>query len=99
AALALVAGCAYIDPHNMIGRQIGEAETSPNEFSRPGTPALGLEGRERAFDFVWETIRDRYHDPALNGTDWVAVRSRYRPLALAAKDDEDFWELLHQATG
>jgi len=99
AALALVAGCAYIDPHNMIGRQIGEAETSPNEFSRPGTPALGLEGRERAFDFVWETIRDRYHDPALNGTDWVAVRSRYRPLALAAKDDEAFWELLDKATG
>jgi carboxyl-terminal processing protease len=99
AALALAASCAYIDPHNMIGRQIGEPEESPNEFSRPGTPPLGADGRARAFDFVWETIRDRYHDPKLNGTDWVAVRSRYRPLALGAATDEAFWELLDKMTG
>jgi len=43
-------------------------------------------------------VRDRYHDPALNKTDWVAIRSRYRPLALAATTDEAFWELLDKMT-
>jgi carboxyl-terminal processing protease len=95
----LLGGCALIDPHNMIGRHIGDGEEAATEFARPGRAPLGVGGRERAFDFVWETIRDRYYDPALHGADWVAVRSRYRPLALAANDDEAFWDLLDKMTG
>ena len=37
-----------------------------------------------AFDQVWETVRDRFFDPRLSGLDWPAVRTRYRPLLLAA---------------
>jgi len=100
AAALAAASCAWIDPHNMITRHIGGPEEAPSEFTRPGTRLpLGIEGRERAFDFVWQTIRDRYHDPALNGTDWVAVGARYRPLAMAAKGDEAFWDVLDKMTG
>src|SRR5436190_10082695 len=81
----LVAGCQVIDPHNMIGRQMGEATPVATEFVPSPPPAtLGKEARTRAFDFVWSTIDEHYYDPSLNGVDWKAVRERYRPMALAA---------------
>jgi carboxyl-terminal processing protease len=99
AALGAVS-CAIVDPHNMIGRQFGEASSLPTEVVPSTSPAsLGIADRERAFDFVWHTINDRYHDATLNGTDWIAVGARYRPLAFAAKDDEAFWEVLDRMTG
>ncbi len=100
-ALALLlAGCTAIDPHNMIGRQLGEATGIPTE-PVPGATAkaLPVAGREKAFDFVWTTINERYHDASLNGVDWNAVGIKYRPIALAAADDEAFWELLDRMTG
>ena len=98
-ALAL-SSCSLIDPHNMIGRQMGEAAGPPTEVvPSPPSPTLGAEARMRAFDFVWETIDQYYYDASLNGVDWKAVRERYRPLALAAKNDDDFWEMLDRMAG
>jgi len=97
--LALAAGCAWLDPHNMIGRQLGEPQAAPGEFGAPGPHPLDAAARERAFDFVWNTINERYHDPALNGVNWVAVGSRFKPVAMAAKDDEAFWDVLDKMTG
>jgi carboxyl-terminal processing protease len=97
----LLAGCSLIDPYNMVGRQ-GEAEaTHVATVVVPAPPAkeLASSERARAFDFVWETIAERYHDPKLNGVDWKAVGQRYRPLALGAKDDATFWETLDRMTG
>jgi carboxyl-terminal processing protease len=31
------------------------------------------------FESVWQTVRDRFYDPRLNGLDWPAVRERYLP--------------------
>jgi carboxyl-terminal processing protease len=99
AAAMVAASCAWIDPHNMLGRHIGDPEETSSEFTRPGPRPLGIEGRERAFDYVWQTIRDRYYDPTYHGVDWVAVGSRYRPIALAASNDEAFWDTLDKMTG
>src|SRR4051812_5508551 len=104
AALLLAAaglpGCALIDPLNMLGRQWEDASGIATEpVPPPPTAALTVAQRERAFDFVWETIDSRYHDPKFNGVDWRAVGSRYRPLALAAHDDEAFWDVLDRMTG
>ena len=98
AALA-VAGCAQLDPHNMIGRQVWDPTATTVEVV-PGPKApLTVEERKRAFDFVWQTIRDHYYDPGLHGADWNAVRTRYEPLALRALDDEAFWDVLDRMTG
>lgn len=98
--LLLVAGCTVMDPHNMIGRQLGDATGIPTEpVPGPEPKVLDTAARERAFDFVWSTINERYHDAALNGVDWNAAGSRYRPLALAAQDDEAFWDILDRMTG
>ncbi|MFZ3322042.1 MAG: S41 family peptidase [Usitatibacter sp.] len=100
ALLAICAGCSVLDPHNLIGRQLGEASPSVSPFDPPGSqPKLGTGARERALDFVWKTIRDHYVDPALKGLDWNAVREKYRPLAIAAPDDEAFWDVLDRMTG
>ncbi|HEX4782250.1 MAG TPA: hypothetical protein VH301_15930, partial [Usitatibacter sp.] len=100
AVLLAAAGCSLIDPHNMIGRQMGEAHGPATEpVPSPPPATLDAGARERAFDFVWDTINDHYYDPRYNGVDWKAVRERYHPLALAATDDDAFWDVLDRMTG
>ena len=100
-AALLLAGCAGLDPNNIIGRQGGSSdpvfanEVVPGPRGGPMTPAA----RERAFDFVWRTIEERYYDPRLNGVDWPAMRAKYHPIAMAAADDEAFWDALDRMTG
>ena len=90
-SLALVAaGCASIDPNNVLSRQLP---------SRPAPESLDAEMRSEAFDFVWLTINDRYYDPQLNGVDWRATEVKFRPLALNAPNDEQFWEELDRMAG
>ena len=93
AATAALCGCAAIDPYNVITRRI-EA-VSP---AQPGV-ALSPEERERAFNFVWSTVNERYYDPKMNGADWKAAAQRFHPLALQAGDDEAFWDMLDRMTG
>ena len=100
AAGCLAAGCQVLDPYNMIGRQLGEATPPPTEFvPAPGPASLTRAQRLQAFDAVWNTVEERYHDPAYNGVDWKAVGARYRPLALAAPDDDAFWDVLDRMAG
>src|SRR6185369_4192073 len=85
---------------NMIGRQMGEATSPPTEpVPSPPAATLSAEARIRAFDFVWSTINEHYYDPSLNGVDWKGARERYRPMALAAANDDDFWDVLDRMTG
>src|SRR5947209_9934480 len=100
AAAGIASACALVDPNNMLGRQSEEPESVPSfVVPPPRSTLLTVEQRERAFDFVWNTIQQRYHDPRFNGVDWRAVGDRYRPLALAAPDDETFWDTLDRMTG
>jgi carboxyl-terminal processing protease len=101
AALLVAAGCAAIDPHNMLGRRDTSRPTSLPASPVPATagPGLGAADRQRAFEFVWGTINERYYDPKLNGVDWNAARARYEPLALSAPNDDAFWETLDRMTG
>lgn len=94
------ASCSLLDPYNIIGREDQEAASIPDAYvpGRIDAP-LGRAGRLRAFDFVWNTIDKRYHDPSFNGVDWNAVGERYRPLALAAPTDDAFWDVLDRMTG
>ena len=100
AAALFLCSCSLIDPHNMIGRQMGEVTGVPTQVVPPPPSAkLDTAARMKAFDFVWNTINERYYDPSFHGADWRAVGDRYRPLALAAPDDEAFWDVLDRMTG
>ncbi|MGN6788449.1 MAG: S41 family peptidase [Rhodanobacteraceae bacterium] len=37
-----------------------------------------------AFDQAWTWLRDNFHDPAMNGVDWNAMRVKYAPLIAGA---------------
>ncbi|MEP7084289.1 MAG: hypothetical protein ABI854_06085, partial [Betaproteobacteria bacterium] len=91
--LLLLGGCAAIDPHNILLRNVRESNP---DFQ---LNVLGDWGRAAAFDFVWDTIDRNYVDPRFNGVDWRAIGARYRPLAMKAVQDDDFWETLNRMTG
>ena len=91
-------GCASFDPNNIILRHgVTQEEQTPVPTAWNGVP--GEETRLAAFDFVWNTINERYYDPNLNGAHWSAARKRYLPSALAAQDDEAFWDVLDKMAG
>jgi carboxyl-terminal processing protease len=54
------------------------------------------EGRLAVFDDVWETIQERYYDPALNGIDWEAKRNTFRPAAAKAGSVYELYDVLRQ---
>ncbi len=89
----LLGGCAAIDPHNILSRNVRDSNP---DFQ---LNVLGDWGRAAAFDFVWDTIDQRYVDPRFNGVDWRAIGARYRPLALKARQDDDFWDVLNRMAG
>jgi carboxyl-terminal processing protease len=89
----VLASCAVIDPHNIIGRRANTAAAETTPF-----PAMDSDWRRAALETVWHTVNERYYDPNLNGIDWKAVRAKYEPQ-LAAANDEDYWEILDRMTG
>jgi carboxyl-terminal processing protease len=52
------------------------------------------EGRLAVFDDLWETIAERYYDPAFHGVDWRSRRERFRPLAAKANNTAQFYDVL-----
>jgi carboxyl-terminal processing protease len=90
-ALALsLSGCAVIDSHNVIGRQI-----PPRETFEP----LTLAERTETAALVWSTIDARYIDPGMNGVDWKRVREDYLPKLSAAMPEMAYWELMDKMVG
>lgn len=54
------------------------------------------EGRLAVFDDVWETIQDRYYDPAFHGIDWEAKRLTFRPAAAKAGSTYELYDLMRR---
>ncbi|MGH9825285.1 MAG: hypothetical protein ACREDR_18805, partial [Blastocatellia bacterium] len=55
-----------------------------------------LKKRQKSFDIVWRTVKDKLFDPTLRGVDWNAVRARYEPRLKEVRTDEEFNRLLNQ---
>jgi C-terminal peptidase prc len=79
------------------------AEAKPSPTARPTAmptlaPTQSTQSTEYAqiFETVWSTVNESYFDPDFGGLDWAAIRARYEPLVMAAKDDDDLYHLLNQ---
>src|SRR3954452_11018227 len=66
---AMVTACA------VPARASSAAEGFNRETNNSHVPADAVS----TFESVWQTVRDRFYDPRLNGLDWLAVRERYLP--------------------
>ncbi|MBA3881807.1 MAG: PDZ domain-containing protein [Chthoniobacterales bacterium] len=54
------------------------------------TSASAASTQAPVFGEVWQTVKDNFFDPALNGVDWEAARERYRKEAEAAGSPDAF---------
>jgi carboxyl-terminal processing protease len=64
-----------------------------------GPSNVRLRVRESIFAAAWTTVRDKDFDKSLAGLDWLAVRAKYEPLALAAPDEPTFYRMLNEMLG
>ncbi|TAN05987.1 MAG: PDZ domain-containing protein [Rhodanobacteraceae bacterium] len=52
-----------------------------------------------AFEQAWTWLRDNYHNPAMNGVDWNAVRAEYLPLIAGAPTPASVNRLMNLLVG
>lgn len=52
-----------------------------------------------AFEQAWATQRDAFYDPAMHGTDWNGVRTRFAPYVRAAQTPDELRRLLQLMVG
>src|SRR5690606_36008540 len=55
--------------------------------------------RQVAFDQAWRAMRDRFYDERLNNRDWLAIRTKYRPLAAECLGAAEFSDLVNMMLG
>lgn len=84
------------------------AQTLQNRGSRTKGAAAGQrraarvrkdparERREKTFEMVWRTVYEENFDPTFGGVNWVAVYSRYQPLATRVPNDVELHLLLQR---
>jgi tricorn protease len=51
------------------------------------------------FDQSWRALRDNFYDPKFHGSDWEAVRAKYRPLVAHVASKEDLYALISLMLG
>jgi tricorn protease len=54
---------------------------------------------EEMFDDAWRTMKYRFYDPKLHGTDWDAMRSKYKPLVAYVGDRHELMNLINEMIG
>lgn len=52
--------------------------------------------RQRAFDIVWQTVKEKHFDPAMGGVDWDRARETYAPRVAAAKNNQELYRALQE---
>lgn len=83
----------------ILAALIASAATVPSATASASPDGLSSKDRIEIFEEVWRTVFEKYYDPSFKGTDWRAVRERYRPLVDRSKSDEEFYTLLKRMVG
>jgi carboxyl-terminal processing protease len=60
------------------------------------TPTPAFQPDMAIFETVWQTVRDGFYDPDMNGVDWQAMHDLYKPQVSAAEDEETYYLLLNE---
>jgi tricorn protease len=54
---------------------------------------------EEMFDDAWRCMKYRFYDPKLHGTDWDAMRAKYKPLVAYVADRHELMNVLNEMIG
>jgi carboxyl-terminal processing protease len=58
-------------------------------------PTMG-QPQAKVFDEAWKTAKDNFYDPNMNGVDWQAMRSKYKPQVMQAQSSEEVAVAINQ---
>src|ERR1700733_11518789 len=51
------------------------------------------------FDDAWRCMKYRFYDPKLHGTDWDAMRAKYKPLVAYVADRHELMNVINEMIG
>ena len=51
------------------------------------------------FDDAWRTMKYRFYDAKMHGTDWDAMRAKYRPLVDYVGDRQELLNIVNEMIG
>ena len=51
------------------------------------------------FDDAWRCMKYRFYDPKLHGTDWDAMRAKYKPLVAFVADRHELMNVINEMIG
>jgi carboxyl-terminal processing protease len=54
------------------------------------------EDRSASFDWVWQTVHDKFYDTKFNGVDWDAMKTKYRDRARRAATREEHAAIINE---
>jgi tricorn protease len=54
---------------------------------------------EEMFDDAWRSMKYRFYDPKLHGTDWDAMRGKYKPLVAYVADSHELMNIINEMIG
>jgi tricorn protease len=54
---------------------------------------------DEMFDDAWRCMKYRFYDPKLHGTDWDAMRAKYKPLVAYVADRHELMNVLNEMIG
>ena len=68
------------------GRQERVSFTFPIRVDRPAE-------WKQMFEETWRVMKYRYYNPAMNGRDWAAIKTKYQPMLEYVGTNEDVYDL------
>jgi tricorn protease len=54
---------------------------------------------DEMFDDAWRTMKYRFYDPNLHGTDWDAMKKKYKPLVAFVADRHELMNVINEMIG
>jgi tricorn protease len=54
---------------------------------------------DQMFDDAWRCMKYRFYDPKLHGTDWDAMRAKYKPLVAFVADRHELMNIINEMIG
>jgi carboxyl-terminal processing protease len=72
-----------------------DSSSAAAKSASEGKPEL----RQKTFEVVWRTVKEKHFDPTFGGVDWEQVRAQYEPRVATVKSDREFYDLLNAMLG